>query len=271
MNKTRIEAVAAKVRDRVEASGKSVYYTYIPEPGKYPGDAPVQALLMLLGLLGLLSLILSGFLVVNTISALLTQQTRQIGIMKAVGARRMQIVAMYMAMVLGFGALSLLVGIPLGLLGSYALVSYMVGLLNFNVTSYAPDTHVFIIEIAVGLAVPALAALWPILSGTRITVREALSAESIGARSGRGKIDRALGRLRLFSRLMLISLRNTFRRKGRLAGGGGSGCPRQHPARVQRLPAHRARRAQLRVARSLSNGGRSVTLWGKESRQGGRR
>jgi hypothetical protein len=44
------------------------------------------------------SVFLSGFLVTNTISALLAQQVRQIGIMKAVGTRLSKIMLMYMVL-----------------------------------------------------------------------------------------------------------------------------------------------------------------------------
>ena len=51
----------------------------------------MQSILLILGVLGSLSLFLSGFLVVNTISAMVAQQIRQIGMMKAVGARAGQV------------------------------------------------------------------------------------------------------------------------------------------------------------------------------------
>ncbi|HUX87783.1 MAG TPA: FtsX-like permease family protein [Chloroflexota bacterium] len=218
LNKPHIEDVAARVRDRVEASGRKVYYTYIPDPGKYPADDAVRAILMLLGVLGVLSLLLSGFLVVNTVSALLAQQTRQIGVMKALGARTTQVTGMYLATVLGFGTLSLLVGVPLGVLACYSFTRYMANLINFDVQSYLPPWYVFGIQAVVGLAVPVLAALWPVIAGTRVTVREALNTEGIAKLSaGRGLIDRVVGSIHGLSRPLLISLRNTFRRKGRLA------------------------------------------------------
>lgn len=218
LNRPHIEEVAARVRDRVEASGRNVYYTYIPDPGKYPADDAVQAILMLLGVLGTLSLLLSGFLVINTVSALLAQQTKQIGVMKAIGARTSQITGMYLATVLGFGLLSFVVGVPLGVLSSSAFSAYMADLLNFDVESYVPPPYVFGLEAAVALAVPVLAALWPVTAGTRETVREALNAEGIGkGGEGHGVIDRAVGRVHGLSRPLLISIRNTFRRKGRLA------------------------------------------------------
>ena len=69
----------------------------------------MKTLIFLMGALGLMSLVLSGFLVVNTISSLLLQQVRQIGILKSIGAQRKQIIGVYLVMVLTFGGLSLLI------------------------------------------------------------------------------------------------------------------------------------------------------------------
>ena len=71
-------------------------------------------LIYLLGVLGFFALLLSSFLVINTIGALLTQQTRQIGVMKAIGARSRDIAGMYLITVLVFSLLSLFwVSVPL--------------------------------------------------------------------------------------------------------------------------------------------------------------
>ncbi|MDA8219043.1 MAG: FtsX-like permease family protein [Dehalococcoidales bacterium] len=217
LDKQHIETVAAEVRTKLEKGGLTVYYTYVGDPGKHPVDSIMQAIVYLLGALGLVALILSGFLVVNTISALLTQQTRQIGVMKAVGARARQIAVMYLATVVAFGALALFVGVPLGALGAYWMGGFLASLINFDVTSYTPTREVLAVEVAVGLGVPLLAALYPIIAGTHITAREAMSAHGTGKDSyGNSGFDRLLERVRGLSRPMLLSLRNTFRRKGRL-------------------------------------------------------
>jgi putative ABC transport system permease protein len=206
------------VRDKIEASGHQVYYAYVPIPGKHPADASVQPMLLILGVLGAMSLLLSGFLVVNTIGALLTQQVRQIGIMKSIGANTRQIVAMYLATVLAYGLLALLIAVPLGMLGAYAFTKYLAQLINFDVLDYTTPPQVLALEIGAGLVAPLLAALWPVLSGVRVTVREAISSYGLGhGRFGHGRVDRLLERVRGLPRPMLLSLRNTFRRKGRLA------------------------------------------------------
>lgn len=214
-DKAHIEAMAQRIQDRIEKSGYQVHDTYIPEPLEHPAYPQVSPLLMLLGVLGFLSLLASSFLVVNTLSAVLTQQVRQIGIMKAVGATTRQITGMYVTLVLGFGLLGLLVGTPLGILGARLFSDFLAGLINFDVTSYAIPPGVFALEVAVGLLVPLLASLFPIIKGARISVREAVSDFGIQASGATGFLDPLLERLRFLSRPMLLSLRNTFRARGR--------------------------------------------------------
>ncbi|MCB0084553.1 MAG: ABC transporter permease, partial [Caldilineaceae bacterium] len=172
-NKEHIQAVVDKVQDRLERAGYTVYWNWVPEPGKHEMEQFLTPMLLIFGVLGVLSLLLSCFLVVNIISAILAQQTRQIGVMKTIGARRGQIVRMYLLTTLGFSLLALLVAIPLGWLGQRANTNFMSGLMNFDVTTTGIPPQVLALEIAIGLVVPLLAALYPIWRGTRITVREA--------------------------------------------------------------------------------------------------
>ena len=217
-DKKAVEATAQQVSQKIEKGGRSVYFTWIPTPGKHPADDAVQPMLLILGVLGTLSLFLSGFLVVNTISALLMQQTRQIGIMKAVGAQTRQIMGLYLGMVVIFSLLALLVAIPLGALGAFAFIGYLANLINFDVQGWRIPLPSLLLQMGVGLVIPLVASLWPILSGARVTVREALNSTGIGERHfGHSWVDRLVESVRGFSRPTLISLRNTFRRKARLA------------------------------------------------------
>ncbi|MGD9146093.1 MAG: ABC transporter permease [Anaerolineae bacterium] len=212
-----IRDVAERLRDKIEKSGRTVYYTWIETPGKHPADNDLEPIMMLLGSLGFLSLLASGFLVVNTLQALLTQQIRQIGIMKAVGARNGQIMGVYYGLVLSFCFLSLTIAVPLGALAAHEFTSFIANLVNFDVTSFGLPPAVLALQAAVGLVVPILAALYPILSGVRVPAREAMSDYGLSnGRFGRGLLDRLLERVRGVSRPIMLSLRNTFRHKGRL-------------------------------------------------------
>ncbi|MDM8532103.1 FtsX-like permease family protein [Anaerolineales bacterium HSG25] len=214
-----IKLVANQVQDKVEATGATIWFTLIPFPGQHPMNFIIQPILALLGILSVLAMILSLFLVVNMISALLTQQQQQIGIMKAVGARTYQIVLLYFVGVMIFGALSLLIAVPLGAVGSYLLSQGLATALNFNIdTIYVPQ-NVLMLQVGLGLLVPVFAATYPIVQGTRVTVREAISGYGLGkGKFGTGLIDRLLVNLYagFLARPTIISLRNTFRRKGRL-------------------------------------------------------
>jgi putative ABC transport system permease protein len=170
-----IREVANKVRDKIEAGGRTVWFTFVPPPGKHMFLDPfIQAISIVMGALAVLSLLLSGFLVINTISALLAQQVRQIGMMKAVGARTRQIMPLYLVTVAIFGLLALVIAIPVGVLGASMFSRFIAGFLNFDIANFRLPLPVLLAEIAVGLVVPLLAALYPIVTGTRITVQEAL-------------------------------------------------------------------------------------------------
>jgi len=221
LDKAHITRVAEQVRNKIEASGRNVSIQ-VPEPAKHPLQDIFSALLLLLNLLGFASLFLSGFLVVNTVSALLAQQIRQIGIMKAIGARRRQIVALYLVTVLLYGVFALAIAIPSAAFVAGQLSLYLAGFVNVDFPDFSIPTGVLILEIAIGLLLPLIAALFPIWSGTRVTVREAISDYGIAS----GKLQTAKSKIPKFaipnlqfaflSRPTRLSLRNTFRRKSRL-------------------------------------------------------
>ena len=75
---------------------------------------------------------------------------------------------------------------------------------------------VFGLEVIVGFVVPLIAAFVPIWRGVRITVHQAIRDTGVPETFGRRRIDRLLGAIRGLPRPALLSLRNTFRRKGRL-------------------------------------------------------
>jgi putative ABC transport system permease protein len=215
-----ISEVTKKVEARLESAGVDVLFSFVPPPGDHPAQQFLDGFALILGAIGGLSLALSGFLIVNTLSAILTQHVRQIGIMKSIGARVGQIAVMYYVMVLLFGVLSLILAIPLGALGAVGLANIFAGLLNFDVGGARLDPQVVTIQVVISLAAPLLAATIPIIRGVRISVREAISEQGLGkGQFGKSLIDRFIVMLRYIlpiGRPMQISLRNTFRRKSRL-------------------------------------------------------
>jgi putative ABC transport system permease protein len=216
-DRAHIQAVTNEVRDRLETSGRVVHQAVVPIPGQFWANDAVQSMLVLLSVLGAVCLSMSAFLVINTISALLQQQVRQIGVIKAIGGRSRQTAVMYLAMVVTYALLALVVGIPLGAYGAISLIAAGPATLNFDAVPFYIPVEVLALEVAAGLIVPLLAAVQPIAAGSRVTVREAISTFGLGSGFGEGAIDQMLARVGRLPRPILISLRNTFRRKGRLA------------------------------------------------------
>jgi putative ABC transport system permease protein len=57
----------------------------------------------------------------------------------------------------------------------------------------------------------------PVIGGARITPHQAISSYGLGAGFGKNWLDRLIGRVRRLPRPLALSLRNTFRRKARIA------------------------------------------------------
>lgn len=212
------EEVAQKAAGWLETEGLGVSRIEVPPPGEHPHQAQMTALLFLLGAFGVMALVLSGVLVANMVSALLAQQVRQIGVMKAIGARTGQVMGLYLGMVAALSASALILAVPAGILAARRGSVLAAGLLNFDITSFAIPLWVFALQAALGLLVPLLVAAYPVWRGSRITVREAMSDYGVGGDSaGAGHLDASLGRLKgIVSRPLMLSLRNVFRRRARL-------------------------------------------------------
>jgi putative ABC transport system permease protein len=219
-DKPHILTIAHQAADKMERSGFTVFWTEVPEPGQHFVEEFLPTILLILTALGVMALVLSGFLVVNVIAAILTQQTRQIGVMKAIGARTGSIAQLYLRMVLLFGLSALLLAMPLAVMGAQVFARFVASQLNFDLVRLALTPSVLGLQTLMGILAPILAALVPILAVARLTVREAIQDQGLDSGAATPLlIDRVLGALQRhigLSRPLYLSLRNTFRRRGRL-------------------------------------------------------
>lgn len=227
-----VREVGAHVKDRLEDNGHGILRSRFSETHKHPLAETVNAVLGILLALGILIVFLSSSLIANTLNALLNQHLRHIGVIKLVGGQRGQVFRMYLTLIIAFGILALLIAVPLGGQGAYGLALFIANQMNFNLLSNRIAPVAFLIQILVGLLVPLIAGLAPVLNGSRITVLRALSGdlteEQDSASAGEEKRLSWFDRLQVnFTRLLakrgihiprpfVISLRNTFRRKNRL-------------------------------------------------------
>jgi putative ABC transport system permease protein len=210
-----VTEVARAVSDRMEQAGTRDNFVDVYKPGHHFAWDVSQGMFFVLGIFGYLTVLLSGFLIVNTVTALMTQQTRQIGIMKAVGGGRGQIFSMYVVLILAFGLGALALAVPLANKAAQPIGNGMATYLNFTPLPFKLYPQAIIQQVIVALAVPLLAAVWPMYNSVRITVREALSDYGIGGNATPKDKSVSKGAL-LIPRPLRLSLRNAIRRKARL-------------------------------------------------------
>ncbi len=228
-----IRSVLTNLKEKIEKNGYEVGRTFRSKTHEHPLEPTVNAVLGILMALGVLIVFLSSSLIANTLSALLKQHLRHIGVMKLLGGRDKIIFRMYLVLLLAFGLLSLLIAVPAGGQGAYALAEFIADKMGFSLLGYRIVPISFVIQVAVGIFVPLVAGFVPVINGSRVTVQKAISGdlaresganaepgaeqeshrEQFQVRATRALADRGIR----IPRPLLISLRNTFRQKGRLA------------------------------------------------------
>jgi putative ABC transport system permease protein len=203
--------------DFVEAVGQEtpyvVQYSYLVDPA-----AEMQATQQTVGMLTMLALmamVVSGFLIVNIINTIVVEQRQQIGVMKSLGATRLDNLLMYIGIALAYGVIgtvpAVLLGAVIGGLGAGALGPFFTAFIEgFHISAVG-----IVMGIVMGLLIPLVAALFPVLLGTRVTILDAMTDLGIAVDYGRGPLARLIGVLPLPINVRQ-ALSNVTRKKGRL-------------------------------------------------------
>ncbi len=210
-------ATAQEMQDKLELMGFRVEMYDITDPEVHWNQELIDSSFLIWTVLGVMSLGLSGFLIINTVTALLSQQVWQIGVMKSVGATFDKLVRTYLMTAFIYGLLAVLIAVPLGVVGANWLAVFMLNLCSIEYSAFQIHTGTVTLQILIGLTVPILAALVPIISGVRITAHKAINRHGLGNGFGESRFDRLIARVRRIPRPMALSLRNTFRRKARVS------------------------------------------------------
>ncbi len=215
-----VTAIANRIADKLERQDIESGGFLPPQggrvvnPDKHFFQDVMDGVFFVLGVMAVLALLLGLFLVYNTINAIIAQQVDQIGIMKAIGANSYQILWIYLVYIFAFGFMALLLAAPLGALAGWQLSNYLLSGFNAPPEPFSASWPAVWAQVFIALGTPLLVALVPILAGARITVREAIS--TYGLRSSASLLDRTTARLKHVSRLLLLTISNTFRHKGRV-------------------------------------------------------
>lgn len=208
--------VAATVQQLLSAHGVTVYNLSIQEHFP-PRTNAIAGVFALLRILIIVAVVMSGFLILNTVTTLVAEQTAIIGAMKAAGGTRGAIMRGYLVSVSIYSVLATLPAIALGLLGGYQLGTQLATTVPIDIGPFVLQWWIVIVGLAVGFGVPILAALLPLWNGTRISVRDALAAYGVSVGNGNGVMARLGQRLTWISQTVWLGLRGVFRKRWRAA------------------------------------------------------
>jgi putative ABC transport system permease protein len=130
---------------------------------------------------GAAALLLSGILIANLLNSVFAQQTPQIGMMKAVGARSGHIGRLYLLMTLVVAATATLLGVGPAVVMGRALAITVLGFLGVLPTSLNAPAWIYAVISMVGLCVPLMMAIGPLVRASRTTyVRPSIIAAPSG-------------------------------------------------------------------------------------------
>ena len=209
-----IERTARDLAGWLATQGCEVEQIRIPPPLKHPHQAQMNAILTMLTGFSALALVLGAVLCATVISALLAQQVRQIGIMKAIGARTSQVAIPLLVLVALLGLLATGIGLPLGLFAADAFVRAIAQLLNLRLQDATPPAALLGLLMLPGILLPLFVTLWPIAAAARRSVRSAL--DDHGGGNELSAVSRLAARVSLGDIASTLALRNSLRRRTRL-------------------------------------------------------
>jgi putative ABC transport system permease protein len=208
---------AAQVADWLTAKGISIHEIQVPPPGRHPHQSQMNAVLTIFIVFCFMILGLGSILVATSMATLMVKQVRQIGVMKTIGATSTQIGSLYVLMLLAICIVALLAGIPLSRIAAYGFYTQIAELLNLEITDNSIPWIVPAIQIVSGLTIPLIAAAFPMLRGSRISVRAALDNYGVSAKTNPVSFVSRLPFVNKFSDTFRLALRNAFRQRSRLA------------------------------------------------------
>ncbi len=210
--------VATLIKDKLAKQDIGVAAFTYEDPNKHWGRSFFDGITWVEELVAMICVVISAILIYNTLSNLITQQTNQIGILKAIGGKTSTIIGIYLVNALIFGILALIIALPLGAIVASKLTGIFVGLFNIDYTQFEISNRAIIFQVASALIAPLLAGLPPTLQGARITVREAIASYGLGGGFRSRWFDRIIERIGqyLLPSYYATALVSLLRHKGRL-------------------------------------------------------
>jgi putative ABC transport system permease protein len=189
----------------------------IRSPGDWPLKGVFNSRAKILDILIVLALISAVLLLANTIRTLVAEQSREIGVMRSIGASGLDVRNCYLRTAALLGILGSIVGSALGIGLAFVLLKVFARTVFGIDPGFSVDWPVVVVGAVAGVAGTMLTA-WPMLRRVLHTpVHDALAGEGLVSGFGASSLDRAVLRSGALPPPIRIGVRNIARQKERSA------------------------------------------------------
>jgi putative ABC transport system permease protein len=149
-------------------------------------DRMLQAILGGMGFIGMMALVVGAFLIYNTFATTVAERTRELGLLRALGAGRGQIVRLVLAEVAALGLLGAGLGVLLGIGMADGMGRVAGAVVNSELSRLVVLPGHVLSGLAMGVILALMAGLAPALRAGRLPVVEAIQQR----RQGDGRASR---------------------------------------------------------------------------------
>ena len=212
-----VDAMVAELRMVLADELPDISYWDVLEvwrPGTWPGSEDIGNFVVVFYTIAGVALVAALVIIFTTMNTVVREQTREIGVMKAVGGTPCAIAAGYLSAALVLGAFGTAIGIGVGIPFSNWLMQFMSSEFGGASVGWVISGLAIVLSLALGSVAPR----WPrsLLSATlaRITVHQAIEDHGVLASYGTRPLDRSQLGSRSPPRSQM-GIRNGTRRAGR--------------------------------------------------------
>ena len=213
-----VEEMVADLRTVLDEQIADLTYWDVLEvwrPGTWPGSEDFRNFVVVFYVLAGVALLAALILIFTTMNTMVREQTREIGVMKAIGGTPRQIALGFLRTAVLLGVAGTVVGALVGIPLSNWLMTFMADEFGGARVGWQVSMPALALSVLVGLGGTAMASLPAVWRASRVTVREAIEDHGVAATYGQRRIDRIAGWVPVRSRRNRMGVRNAMRRAGR--------------------------------------------------------
>lgn len=174
-DKGQIMEVSQQLIHKLTDSGYRVGTVQVSKtPGVSMHREEYKGVLFILQVFSVVAFLFGCIIMSSLFSTILAGQVKQIGILKAIGAKTPNIIASYMGAATILIACNLAVSIPLSGLAARELSVFFMSIGNMKIRNFMIPSYLYVIFFAASIVVPFVLALIPVQRGIKTTVKEAI-------------------------------------------------------------------------------------------------